>query len=109
MGRSTKLAPSARSPFFCGDIDIRIAADGTWFHEGSPIGRKELVKLFASGYSRFAGWLLAVLVIQVSLGISNVVYSLPLSVAVAYNGVAALLLLSMVALVHTLGQLKYRS
>lgn len=33
---------------FCGDFDIRIAADGTWFHEGSPIGRKPLVKLFSS-------------------------------------------------------------
>lgn len=28
--------------------DIRIARDGTWFHEGSPIGRKGLVRLFAS-------------------------------------------------------------
>lgn len=33
---------------FCGDFDIRIARDGTWFHEGSPIGRKPLVKLFSS-------------------------------------------------------------
>ena len=36
----------------CGDIDIRIAADGTWFHEGGPIGRKKLVKLFASVLER---------------------------------------------------------
>lgn len=36
------------NPPGCGDIDIRIAADGTWFHEGSPIGREPLVKLFAS-------------------------------------------------------------
>ncbi len=35
-------------PAHCGDIDIRIAADGTWFHEGSPIGRKELVRLFST-------------------------------------------------------------
>lgn len=33
---------------FCGDFDFRIAADGTWFYEGTPIGRKPLVKLFAS-------------------------------------------------------------
>ncbi len=33
---------------FCGDIDMRIARDGTWFYHGSPIGRKPLVKLFAS-------------------------------------------------------------
>ena len=32
----------------CGDFDIRIARDGTWFYQGSPIGRKALVKLFAS-------------------------------------------------------------
>ena len=32
----------------CGDIDIRIDRNGTWFYHGSPIGRKELVKLFSS-------------------------------------------------------------
>lgn len=32
----------------CGDFDIRIARDGTWFYRGSPIARKELVRLFAS-------------------------------------------------------------
>lgn len=36
----------------CGDIDIRIAKDGTWFHEGGPIGRKELVCLFSSVLKR---------------------------------------------------------
>ncbi|KPF75597.1 hypothetical protein IP88_07055 [alpha proteobacterium AAP81b] len=35
-------------PAHCGNSDMRIAADGTWFHEGSPIGRKELVKLFST-------------------------------------------------------------
>jgi hypothetical protein len=35
-------------PLFCGDIDIRIGRDGTWFYHGSPICRKPLVKLFAS-------------------------------------------------------------
>jgi len=35
-------------PAHCGDIDIRIARDGTWFHEGTPIGRKELVRLFST-------------------------------------------------------------
>src|ERR1700741_946236 len=33
---------------FCGDIDMGIGRDGTWFYHGSPIGRKPLVKLFAS-------------------------------------------------------------
>jgi len=36
----------------CGDIDIRIARDGTWFYHGSPIGRKRLVKLFATVLKR---------------------------------------------------------
>jgi hypothetical protein len=35
-------------PPHCGDIDIRIRKDGVWLHEGSPIGRRELVLLFAS-------------------------------------------------------------
>lgn len=39
-------------PELCGDIDIRIARDGTWFYHGSPIGRKPLVKLFASVLQR---------------------------------------------------------
>ena len=36
------------NPPFCGDIDMRIARDGTWFYMGTPIGREGLVKLFAS-------------------------------------------------------------
>src|SRR5262249_6359828 len=36
------------NPPCCGDIDMRIAADGTWFYQGTPIGRPALVKLFAS-------------------------------------------------------------
>jgi hypothetical protein len=35
------------NPAFCGDIDMRIAADGRWFYEGSPIGREALVKMFS--------------------------------------------------------------
>jgi hypothetical protein len=40
------------NPPFCGDIDMRIAADGTWFYLNSPIGRPGLVKLFASVLKR---------------------------------------------------------
>src|SRR3954447_25619035 len=36
------------NPPFCGDLDMRIAQDGTWFYMNSPIGRKPLVKLFSS-------------------------------------------------------------
>ena len=35
-------------PPYCGDIGMSIKADGTWFYQGSPIGRAPLVKLFAS-------------------------------------------------------------
>ena len=35
-------------PPYCGEMDIRIARDGTWFHQGSPIRRRSMVKLFAS-------------------------------------------------------------
>ena len=67
-GRNTDTVPSAESlaqaargatkkgpppvhlwnPPFCGDIDMRIARDGTWFYLGTPIGRPGLVGLFAS-------------------------------------------------------------
>ncbi len=36
------------NPDFCGDIDMRIASDGTWFYMGTPIGRQNMVRLFAS-------------------------------------------------------------
>lgn len=36
------------NPAHCGDIDIRIRKDGVWFHEGSPIGREALVRLFST-------------------------------------------------------------
>ena len=37
----------AWNPEYCGDVDMAIAADGTWFHEGVPIKRAELWQLFA--------------------------------------------------------------
>lgn len=36
------------NPTHCGDSAMRIARDGTWYHEGSPIGRMAMVRLFAS-------------------------------------------------------------
>ncbi|MDG1739230.1 MAG: DUF1285 domain-containing protein [Paracoccaceae bacterium] len=69
MSSKTPLSPSAESlataaraasgkkglppvhlwnPEFCGDLDMRIARDGTWFYLGTPIGRKELVRLFST-------------------------------------------------------------
>ena len=42
----------ARPEPWCGDFDIRIGRDGTWYYKGSPIGRRALVKLFASVLTR---------------------------------------------------------
>ena len=36
------------NPAYCGEIDMRIATDGTWFYQKTPIGRPALVRLFAS-------------------------------------------------------------
>ena len=36
------------NPAHCGEIDIVIKKDGVWFHEGSPIGREALVRLFST-------------------------------------------------------------
>lgn len=36
------------NPAFCGDLDMRIARDGTWFYMGTPIGRERLVRLFST-------------------------------------------------------------
>ncbi|MCO6185430.1 DUF1285 domain-containing protein [Rhizobium sp. L1K21] len=35
-------------PPFCGDLDMEIRADGTWFYLGTPIGREALVRLFST-------------------------------------------------------------
>lgn len=43
------LPPVERwNPPFCGDIDMEIRADGTWFYMGTPIGRAPLVRLFST-------------------------------------------------------------
>jgi hypothetical protein len=45
----TGLPPVDRwNPPFCGDIDMEIRADGTWFYMGTPIGRQPLVRLFST-------------------------------------------------------------
>lgn len=49
LSRQGKRLPVEQwQPRHCGHSDMRIAADGTWFHAGSPIGRRELVKLFST-------------------------------------------------------------
>ncbi|MBV7395123.1 DUF1285 domain-containing protein [Mameliella sediminis] len=48
-GKGRGLPPVHKwNPPFCGDLDMRIARDGTWFYLGTPIGRFELVRLFSS-------------------------------------------------------------
>lgn len=44
-----KLPPvESWNPLHCGDSEMRIARDGSWFHQGSPIGRPAMVKLFST-------------------------------------------------------------
>jgi len=43
------------NPPFCGDLDMRIAGDGTWFYMGTPIGRPALVRLFSTILKREGG------------------------------------------------------
>lgn len=49
QARTRKLPPVEKwNPPFCGDLDMRIATDGTWFYLGTPIGRPALVRLFST-------------------------------------------------------------
>ncbi|HEV2569283.1 DUF1285 domain-containing protein [Sphingomonas sp.] len=49
LAGEAKLPPVASwNPSHCGDSEMRIARDGTWFHQGSPIGRQAMVKLFST-------------------------------------------------------------
>ena len=46
---ATAPAPVERwNPPYCGDIGLEIRSDGTWFHQGRPITRPALVRLFAT-------------------------------------------------------------
>ncbi|HTO32719.1 MAG TPA: DUF1285 domain-containing protein [Pararhizobium sp.] len=48
-GQTKGLPPVDKwNPPFCGDIDMEIRADGTWFYMGTPIGRQPLVRLFST-------------------------------------------------------------
>ena len=56
-GAATKGLPPVHlwNPPFCGDLDMRIASDGTWFYLGTPIGRLPLVRLFSTILKREHG------------------------------------------------------
>jgi len=48
-GKNKGLPPVEKwNPDFCGDLDMVIKSDGTWFYMGTPIGRQALVKLFST-------------------------------------------------------------
>ena len=49
LAEEQRLPPVERwNPTHCGDSEMRIARDGTWFHQGSPIGRQAMVRLFST-------------------------------------------------------------
>jgi hypothetical protein len=49
LAEERRLPPVERwNPEHCGTSGMRIARDGTWFHEGSPIGRQAMVRLFST-------------------------------------------------------------
>jgi len=49
LAQENRLPPVEKwNPSHCGDSDMRIARDGTWFHQGSPIGREAMVRLFST-------------------------------------------------------------
>ncbi len=49
LAADAKLPPVASwNPTHCGDSEMRIARDGTWYHQGTPIGRETMVRLFST-------------------------------------------------------------
>jgi hypothetical protein len=49
LAEENRLPPvESWNPAHCGASDMRIARDGTWFHQGSPIGRPAMVRLFST-------------------------------------------------------------
>src|ERR1041384_4595921 len=49
LAEERRLPPVEQwNPTHCGDSEMRIARDGTWFHQGSPIGRPAMVRLFST-------------------------------------------------------------
>ncbi|WP_176595447.1 MULTISPECIES: DUF1285 domain-containing protein [Sphingobium] len=61
------------NPDHCGDSDMRIARDGTWFHQGSPIGREAMVRLFSTILRREAdgGYVLVTPVEKLSIEVED--------------------------------------
>lgn len=70
-----RLPPVERwNPTHCGDSEMRIARDGTWYHQGSPIGRPAMVQLFARILRREAdgGYVLVTPVEKLDIAVEDV-------------------------------------
>jgi len=61
------------NPEHCGDSEMRIASDGTWYHQGAPIGRPAMVRLFATILRREAdgGYVLVTPVEKLSIAVDD--------------------------------------
>ena len=61
------------NPTHCGDSEMRIARDGTWFHQGSPIGRPAMVRLFSTILRRESagGYVLVTPVEKLSIAVED--------------------------------------
>lgn len=83
-GRGKPTSPTLPKINSCGDIGLKIGRDGTWYYEGGPIGRKPLVKLFASVLKREAdGYYLVTPVEKVPIEVEDVPF---LAVAMEATG-----------------------
>jgi len=75
LAEEQKLPPVERwNPTHCGDSEMRIARDGTWFHKGSPIGRQAMVRLFSTILRREAdgGYVLVTPVEKLDIAVEDV-------------------------------------
>ncbi|HEU4961905.1 MAG TPA: DUF1285 domain-containing protein [Sphingomonas sp.] len=69
-----RLPPVERwDPAHCGDSGMRIARDGSWFHQGSPIARPEMVRLFSTILRRESdgGYVLVTPVEKLSIAVDD--------------------------------------
>ncbi len=49
LAEQRRLPPVEQwQPAHCGDSEMRIARDGSWYHQGAPIGRSAMVRLFST-------------------------------------------------------------
>jgi uncharacterized protein len=74
MAEERRLPPVERwQPSHCGDSEMRIARDGRWYHQGSPIGRPAMVRLFSTILRREAdgGYVLVTPVEKLSIEVED--------------------------------------